>query len=243
MVAISCPDCQSIKVKKNGHTHNGKQNHQCNNCGREFVMNPNKSSISEDKKTMIRLLLLERISLRGICRVVKISIAWLMQFIVTVYKQLPEHLNTNLQVVEYKGDVIVNLLDVESDELWSFVGNKENKQWIWLAMDSHTRQIIAFYVGDRSSQSAQELWKLIPDSYKKHATFYTDDWEAYKTVIPSAQHKIAPGTTSHLERFNCTLRQRVSRLVRLALSFSKKLENHISAIRYFICYYNKALLV
>ncbi|NUQ39978.1 MAG: IS1 family transposase, partial [Calditrichaceae bacterium] len=28
-----------------------------------------------------------------------------------------------------------------------------------------------------------------------------------------------------------------------ALSFSKKLENHIGAIKYFICYYNAALNV
>jgi hypothetical protein len=34
------------------------------------------------------------------------------------------------------------------------------------------------------------------------------------------------GKTSYIERFNCTLRQRVSRLVCKTLSFSKKLENH-----------------
>src|SRR5262249_41540566 len=44
--------------------------------------------------------------------------------------------------------------------------------------------------------------------------------------------------TNHIERFNNTLRQRVSRLVRAALSFSKKLANHIGAIKLFICHYN-----
>ena len=44
--------------------------------------------------------------------------------------------------------------------------------------------------------------------------------------------------TNHIERFNHTLRQRVSRLVRETLSFSKKLANHIGAIKYFICHYN-----
>jgi hypothetical protein len=33
-------------------------------------------------------------------------------------------------------------------------------------------------------------------------------------------------------------RQRVSRLVRDTLSFSKKLAHHIGAIKYFICHYN-----
>jgi insertion element IS1 protein InsB len=51
-----------------------------------------------------------------------------------------------------------------------------------------------------------------------------------------------PGLTSGVERFNSTLRQRVSRLVRKSLSFSKKLENHIGAIKYFICHYNREVM-
>src|SRR3989442_3037057 len=40
--------------------------------------------------------------------------------------------------------------------------------------------------------------------------------------------------TNHIERFNNTLRQRVSRLVRETLSFSKTLAHHIGAIKYFM---------
>ena len=47
----------------------------------------------------------------------------------------------------------------------------------------------------------------------------------------------------YIERFNNTLRQRISRLVRKTLSFSKKLENHVGAIWYFVHYYNSSLLV
>jgi insertion element IS1 protein InsB len=63
----------------------------------------------------------------------------------------------------------------------------------------------------------------------------------YVGVIPAAQHKPIGKLvrkTNHIERFNNTLRQRVSRLVRSALSFSKMLANHIGAIKYFICHYN-----
>jgi insertion element IS1 protein InsB len=60
-------------------------------------------------------------------------------------------------------------------------------------------------------------------------------------VIPAAQHwaisKLAR-QTNHLERFHNTLRQRVSGLVREALSCSKKLAHHIGAIKLFICHYN-----
>ena len=137
--------------------------------------------------------------------------------------------------------MILHRLEAEVDELWSFVSKKTNRQWVWLAMAADTRQIIAFHVGDRSRQSAEALWGKIPQEYQEQVRFYTDCYEVYKGVIPSAQHqsitKLAR-KTNHVERFNCTLRQRVSRLVWATLSFSKKLANHIGTIKYFICYYN-----
>jgi IS1 family transposase len=80
------------------------------------------------------------------------------------------------------------------------------------------------------------------------AETYTDFWKSYKAIFyDKTLHQVGKhtGLTNHIERFNNTLRQRVSRLVRKTLSFSKKLDNHIGAIWYFIYHYNqsKALLV
>ena len=83
--------------------------------------------------------------------------------------------------------------------------------------------------------------RALPEVYREHATFHTDQYEVYKGVIPTAQHRAITKKarkTNHIERFNNTLRQRVSRLVRETLSFSKTLANHIGAIKYFICHYN-----
>jgi len=49
------------------------------------------------------------------------------------------------------------------------------------------------------------------------------------------------GQTNHIERLNNTFRQRVSRLVRGSLLFSKKLNNHMGATWYFIHGYNADL--
>jgi insertion element IS1 protein InsB len=65
----------------------------------------------------------------------------------------------------------------------------------------------------------------------------------YEKVIPAAQHKAISKLarkTNHIDRFNNSLRQRVSRLVRDALSFSKQLANHIGALKLFICHLNFA---
>ncbi len=237
----SCPHCRLSHSKKNGHTHYGKQNYQCKACRRQFVQNSQR--IEDETRSLVKRLLLERLSLRGICRVTGVSLTWLLQFIVEVYAQLPD----DLGVASASPNRLVGLLRLEAevDELWSFVGNRANKQWVWLAFDSTSRQVVAFHVGDRSRESARPLWRRIPRCYREQATFYSDDWEAYKGVIPEAQHEVCgkeSGLTSGIERFNCTLRQRVSRLVRKTLSFSKKLANHIGAIKYFICYYNREVI-
>ena len=241
-----CPSCNRTNTKKNGHIHNGKQNHYCNECGRQFVNNPQQIIISDHKRERIRKLLLERIPLRGVCRIEGVSLRWLLGFMVNLYDQLPDDLNFGVKT--FAEELMIYTLESEIDEMLSFVGNKQNKQWVWIAMDVSSRQIIAFHVGDRSRVSAQALWKLIPENYRRHATFYTDGWGAYEGVIPAKQHRVVKKQkriTNHIERFNCTLRQRVSRLVRKSLSFSKKLANHIGAIKYFICHYNldKALHV
>lgn len=137
-------------------------------------------------------------------------------------------------------------LTIQCDEAWSFVGNKKNKQWIWLALDVTTREIVGVHIGERGEIGAKELWNSLPGVYRQCAVSYTDFWASYAAIFPRSRHKAVgkeTGLTNHIERFNNTLRQRVSRLVRETLSFSKKLENHIGAIWYFIHHYNSSLLV
>ena len=124
------------------------------------------------------------------------------------------------------------------------MGNKTNKQWIWLALDRDTREIVGVHIGARDAGGARALWGSLPFEYRRHAACHTDFWEAYRTVFPEGRHTASgkqAGQTNHIERFNCTLRQRVSRLARKTLSFSKTLENHIGAIWYFIHYYNSQI--
>lgn len=203
------------------------------------MLSPENKLISAQIKALIKKALLERNSLRGICRVFDVSLTWLLSFITTLYEELPDHLN--LTRIETTNTIAIQRLEVEGDELWSFVGDKGNKYWVWLAMDLSTRQIVAFHVGDRSRNSARALWNKLPIRFQQQALFYTDLYESYVGIIPPHQHVPVTkdsGKTNPIERFNCTLRQRVSRLVRKTLSFSKKLENHIGAIKYFICHYN-----
>ena len=228
-----CPRCGSYHTIKNGSTHNGKPKRQCKDCGRQFVLNPNNQSVSLDIKLLIDKLLLERISLRGIARVTGVSLSWLQDYVNTKFRHVPRQVKVSEKP---KGKLVI-----ECDEMWSFVSSKQNKLYIWLAIDRVTREIIGCYIGDRTRLSARKLWASLPCVYRQCAVAYTDFWQAYCNVIPSKRHKAVgkeTGQTNHIERLNNTFRQRISRLVRKSLSFSKKLENHIGAIWYFIHDYN-----
>ena len=86
---------------------------------------------------MIERLLLERISLRGICRAIGVGLRWLLYFIAERFTAAPEHLYTRPTAGTQR--VILQCLEAEVDELWSFVGKKANRQWVWIAMDAMTR--------------------------------------------------------------------------------------------------------
>jgi hypothetical protein len=70
-----CPQCGSPWFKRNGHIHTGKQNHRCKRCGRAFVLNPENPVITEEQRSLIERLLVERISLRGICRAMGVCLS------------------------------------------------------------------------------------------------------------------------------------------------------------------------
>lgn len=79
----------------------------------------------------------------GIARSTGVSQKWLQDYVNNKYASIE-------RVVKVKPKKKIRL-NVECDELWSFVDSKQNKQWVWLAMDRETREIIGVHIGDRSA--------------------------------------------------------------------------------------------
>jgi len=112
-----------------------------------------------------------------------------------------------IDVIPKRGKIII-----QCDEMWSMC--KNNQQWIWLAIDIETFQIVGAYIGSRDIKGAKGLWDSLPPVYRQCAVSYTDFWQAYDAIFPSFRHKSVgkeTGLTSLLERVNCTIRQRISR--------------------------------
>jgi insertion element IS1 protein InsB len=130
---------------------------------------------------------------------------------------------------------------IEVDELGSFIGGKRQVWWVWVALDSRTRQVVAMVVGDRDEYTARCLWEALPPEYRERTITAKDLLPVYQAVLPEDWHATGGkemGLAAHVERFFCTLRQGCARLVRKTLSFPRKVENHVGALWYFIRQYN-----
>jgi insertion element IS1 protein InsB len=126
-------------------------------------------------------MLLERISQAGIARVLQVSEDTVQRYV-----------NSQAAAVKKQVELIPKekkRLNVQMDELWSFVDSKGNQQWVWLALDAETREIVGVHMVDRTAASASALWDSIPPVYRQCAVIYTDHWSAYDSVLPSKRHQ------------------------------------------------------
>ena len=190
-----CPSCRSEHTVKNGQTRYGKPNRKCKDCGRQFVDHPQHKLIAQATKDLIDQLLFENIPLAGIARVCDVSESWLQTYVNQIYEALVPR---QVQVTSKKGCVTI-----QCDEMWSFVGDKGIKQWIWLALDMSSREIVGVYVGGRLEEGARRLWDSLPRGYRQCALAYTDFWDAYGLVCPATRHQAMgkePGKTSDIVR-------------------------------------------
>ena len=234
-IEMTCPTCWSHDISKNGTIRCRKQNYKCRDWNRQFVEDPQWKLKDKDTQALVNRLLLQKVPLASIVRATHVSASWLQGYANACYEAVPKAAEV---VSKAKGKLTVQKID----ELWPFVVHKGNKQWVWLTIDADTREIVGCHIGDRSRESAIALWQSILVVYRQCSNVCTDYWEAYVNVIPSKRHVAVgkdSGLTSYIERLNNTPRQRIARLLRKTLSFSKKLENHIGAIWIFIHDYNR----
>ena len=175
---IRCSRCLTSKVIKYGCTHYGKRRYSCKLCHKQFVADST-HYISEEKRQAIARCLRERLSLRAISRVFEVSLTWLLGFARHCYKQVPQDLGTS-QFLD-KEKLRWSLASIQLDEMYSFVGNKKAKQWIFLAYQADSRQAVAVQIGKRNLTTLKKLWRQIPKYLRQHSG--RAGWISILTVI------------------------------------------------------------
>jgi insertion element IS1 protein InsB len=226
------PKCGSENMVRNGHDYKGDQKYHCKTCASYGTLHAHQR-YDERTRTQVKRAVLERISLRGIERLFGLSRRTVADWIEYWAEHLPP-LETTVAATQ-ADDVL------ELDELWSFVLKKANQRWVWVALCRRTRQIVAYFIGDRTEASCLHLWRCLPRAYTRCCSF-SDFWETYQRVFATDRHQSVgkdSGETNHIERWFNTLRQRLARFVRKTLSFSKSDRFHEFVFRLFVHHYNR----
>ena len=139
-------------------------------------------------------------------------------------------------------DVMIRRVDeAEVDEMWSFVGKKQEQRWLWHAIDHRAGTVLAYVFGRRQDDVFLQLKALLaPFGITR---FLTDYWGAYQRHLESAVHTPGKRQTQHIERKHLTLRTRIKRLARKTICFSKSMEMHDIVIGLFVNRYEFGLPV
>ena len=139
-------------------------------------------------------------------------------------------------------EVVIRLAEeAEVDEMWSFVGKKQEPRWLWHAIDHRSGKVLAYVFGRRKDEVFLKLKTLLkPFGITR---YYTDYWGAYTRHLDADEHEPGKRNTQKIERKHLTLRTRIKRLTRKTICFSKSIQMHDIVIGLFVNRYEFGLRI
>ena len=237
MIAVQCPHCHSKQVVKRGKTDSGTQRYLCQNTacvkGSFLLDYRNRGCVPEVKQHIIDMSL-NPSGIRDTARVLHISPNTVLHELRKKETAL-ESFNKALLRTLHPDTLTVNIEragEAEMDEMWSFVGKKRNRCWLWHAIDHHTGAVLVYVFGRRKDEVFLQLKGLL-ESFGL-TRFYTDYWGAYTRHLDPEVHSPGKRNTQKIERKHLTLRMQIKRLVRKTICFSKTTQIHDLVIGLFV---------
>jgi len=106
---------------------------------------------------------------------------------------------------------------------------RQKKHGLFTPMLQKAKKYCHLEVGKCSSKQLQELMKKlkhIEDDY-----WFTDHCGSFSEVLPKDKHLIGKEFTKAIEGVNTAIRNAFKMLNRMTVCFSKKLENHLYALK------------
>ena len=80
----------------------------------------------------------------------------------------PDQITVEVVKVEENHEVGSGTTEAEMDEMGSYVGRKDNRRWLWHAIDRETRKVLAYVFGERKDRVFLELKSLLSQLASKN---------------------------------------------------------------------------
>lgn len=215
MEKVYCTKCNGIAVK-NGF-QGEMQRYKCKLCQKKFQLDFTYKACNSNVNDSITILLKEGCGIRSIARILSISKNTVLARIISIGRKLKAK-----QLLQ-KG------CSYEMDEIWTFIGNKNNVTWITYAIERRSKNIVGFVLGSKTKENIQPLVNELILAVPKH--IYTDGLNIYPAMIPNTIHKRFQYCTNIIERNNLTLRTHLKRLSRRTICFSRSFSVLLSVLK------------
>ena len=157
---------------------------------------------------MIRRLVCESAGIRSISRILEIGVN-------TVVRKIVKMADSTVAPGREQS------ASWEVDELWTYIGRKENEYWIAYALNRQTRQVVDFIIGKRTKATLKELIDRLLLSNPK--IIRTDRLTVYQRIIPKEIHRSGSYCINRIERKNLSIRTHLKRLSRRTICFSRSM--------------------
>ena len=156
-----CAACGGEHIRRNGSSQ-GHAKYQCTLCDHQARFVP-VAAARAVRYEQVEKLLVERNSQRSIVRMTgmaRMTVAKLIKKVQAAHPPLPRLRPKKTQRQEWEA--------LELDEMWTFVGQRRRKIWLWLAVERASPRIVAWVLGRRDAATARRLWEALPRRYRRH---------------------------------------------------------------------------
>jgi insertion element IS1 protein InsB len=227
-VKVCCCHCHSANVVKNGKKKTGQQNFLCKCCGKQFQYAYFYQGADPRVKRQIIGSLMHGSGIRDCQDMYGVGLQTVLcclllkgQSCFTIKPKLKHYAH------------------IEIDELYSFVGKKDKKVWIFYAYAPETKEILAVTMGKRTTEQVRYLLIKLKCLKIKIDYYHTDGFAGFKALLPYKQHLIGKPFTKNIEGNNTAIRAKLARFHRRSTKFSKKLYNQWAMFHIFIFFFNR----
>jgi insertion element IS1 protein InsB len=208
LMEYNCKRCNCLKVVKNGKSRNGEQRYLCRQCSYSFqIVFKYDSYLVKDYQ--ITQLTKEGCGIRSTARILGISPSTVLRRILVIARNIERPYSI------LKGKIY------EVDELFTYLGNKDNRICIAYSLNPQTGEVTDFVVGRRNKTNLTKIISTLLLTDAKQVA--TDKLNIYKELIPKEIHSTKNRGINHIERRNLTLRTHLKRLNRRTICYSKSI--------------------
>jgi IS1 family transposase/transposase-like protein len=214
MSKLSCKKCGCENYIRSGYFKD-KQRYKCKECGCQFTDTPPRGKCPKLKEVAVILYVYCGISMLKIGKMCGVSDVAVLYWIRDAAKDAVP--------LDPKSDSGIVMID----EMWHFVNGKENKLWLWRAIDGQTRRPLAWLLGDRDADTVKKLIDTVDDG---KCNFITDEYAPFFKHIPEDRHYYGKDMTFPIEQSNSDIRHWLARFIRRSKSTTRSIAMLASSI-------------